>query len=202
MSDLYLLIGGNQGDRLQLIQRATDLIRQRIGSVAAFSHLYETAPWGTFAPDETPQNFLNQALLVHTSLSPQQALAEALDIEKALGRLRPTSLIENGEWRMENEADAPSLNENGPAGSWSQLSIINYQLSIYSSRPIDIDLIFYDGLILDTPELTLPHPRMHLRRFVLQPLSDIAPNLIHPVYNKTIIQLLDTCPDTSSCSCL
>ncbi len=204
MSDLYLLIGGNQGDRLQLIQQATDLIRQRIGSVAAFSHLYETAPWGTFAPDERPQNFLNQALLVHTSLSPQQALAEALDIEKALGRLRPTSLIENGEWRIENEADAdaPSLIENGPAGSWSQLSIINYQLSIYSSRPIDIDLIFYDGLILDTPELTLPHPRMHLRRFVLQPLSDIAPNLIHPVYNKTIIQLLATCPDTSSCSCL
>ena len=202
MSDLYLLIGGNQGDRLQLIQQATDLIRQRIGSVAAFSHLYETAPWGTFAPDERPQNFLNQALLVHTSLSPQQALAEALDIEKALGRLRPTSLIENGEWRIENGADAPSLNENGPAGGWSQLSIINYQLSIYSSRPIDIDLIFYDGLILDTPELTLPHPRMHLRRFVLQPLSDIAPNLIHPVYNKTIIQLLATCPDTSSCSCL
>lgn len=171
MSDLYLLIGGNQGDRLQLIQRATDLIQQRVGSVAHYSPIYETDPWGTFAEGEKVQGFLNQAIEVRTSLSPLEALCECLSIETELGRKR-------------------------------NLGCTTSAKRIYSSRPIDIDLIFYDGLILDTPELTLPHPRMHLRRFVLQPLSDIAPNLIHPVYNKTIIQLLDTCPDTSSCSCL
>ena len=216
MTDLYLLIGGNQGDRLHLIQQATDLIRQRIGSVAAFSHLYETAPWGTFAPDERPQNFLNQALLVPTSLTPQQALAEALDIEKALGRRRPVSLIENGELGMENwdgkkEPEALShLAETRRATSLHRTQITDHRSQItdyrsqktYTSRPIDIDLIFYGQTILDTPSLTLPHPRMHLRRFVLQPLCDIAPNFIHPIYKVTLLQLLNSCPDTSSCSCL
>ena len=64
MPKLYLLIGGNQGDRQQMITEATDLIRQRIGSVVACSHIYETAPWGLFAPDENPQGFYNQALEV------------------------------------------------------------------------------------------------------------------------------------------
>lgn len=211
MTDLYLLIGGNQGDRLHLIQQATDLIRQRIGSVAAFSHLYETAPWGTFVPDERPQNFLNQALLVHTSLSPQQALAEALDIEKALGRLRPTSNEDN---QIIRPSDYPiseylniALSENlsnadEASAPHSPLPPTASQPRLYSSRPIDIDLIFYGQTILDTPSLTLPHPRMHLRRFVLQPLCDIAPNFIHPIYKVTLLQLLNSCPDTSSCSCL
>ena len=57
---------------------------------------------------------------------------------------------------------------------------------------MDIDLIFYDDLVVDTPELTLPHPRMHLRRFVLDPLAEIIPDYRHPVTGKTIRQLCDT----------
>lgn len=196
MSDLYLLIGGNQGDRLQLIHQATDLIRQRIGSVAAFSQLYETAPWGTFSPGEKPQNFLNQALLVSTFLSPQQALTEALDIEKALGRIRPAS---SSCMEPSSLYDMPSLDTSQSTTVSSNTP--SHQPRLYSSRPIDIDLIFYGQEVLNTPSLTLPHPRMHLRRFVLQPLCDIAPNFIHPIYKVTISQLLNSCPDTSFCSC-
>ncbi len=67
----------------------------------------------------------------------------------------------------------------------------------WGARVIDIDLLFYNDLILNTPELTLPHPYLHLRRFTLQPLADIAPYLMHPVLKQTIRQLLYACPDES-----
>ena len=56
-------------------------------------------------------------------------------------------------------------------------------------RSIDIDILFFDDLILDTPLLTLPHPHLHERGFVLLPLMDIAPDLIHPLLKKTIREL-------------
>ena len=128
MSPLYLLIGGNQGNRQQIINNATNLIQQRIGFVAVSSHIYETEPWGDFQ-DPNTQPFLNIALLVHTNLTPLQALSSALLIEKELGRQR---------------IGLPSSSE----------------LRTYSSRPIDIDLIFFGNLVINTPTLTLPHPRM------------------------------------------
>lgn len=67
----------------------------------------------------------------------------------------------------------------------------------WGARVIDIDLLFYNDLILNTPDLTLPHPYLHLRRFTLQPLADIVPNLVHPVLKQTIRQLLDACLDES-----
>lgn len=60
----------------------------------------------------------------------------------------------------------------------------------FGPRSLDLDLLFFDDLILDRPELQLPHPRLHQRRFVVQPLCDIAPELIHPVLGKTIRSLL------------
>ena len=96
MPTLYLLIGGNQGDRQQMITHATDLIRERIGSVVAVSNIYETAPWGVFAPDERPQSFYNRALCVETALPPHEALAEALAIEALLGRSRLDGLSATG----------------------------------------------------------------------------------------------------------
>lgn len=61
---------------------------------------------------------------------------------------------------------------------------------IYSDRLIDIDLLLYDNLVLDTPELKLPHPLMHERRFVMEPLVEIAPDLLHPILKKTMRELL------------
>ena len=60
----------------------------------------------------------------------------------------------------------------------------------YHDRIIDIDILLYDNLVLQTPELTLPHPLMHERLFVMEPLAEIAPNVIHPVFKKPVISLL------------
>lgn len=59
----------------------------------------------------------------------------------------------------------------------------------YQDRPIDLDLLFYDDLVLETPRLTLPHPLMHLRDFVLEPLQQLAPTLRHPVLGLSIAEL-------------
>jgi len=62
-------------------------------------------------------------------------------------------------------------------------------------RIIDIDLLFFNKEIIKTQELTLPHPEIQNRRFVLTPLNELAPGLKHPVFNKTIHRLLSECPD-------
>jgi 2-amino-4-hydroxy-6-hydroxymethyldihydropteridine diphosphokinase len=65
-------------------------------------------------------------------------------------------------------------------------------------RTIDLDLLFFGTEETDSPFLTVPHPRLHLRNFVLIPMSEIAPLVIHPILSKDIKTLLDECPDTSA----
>jgi 2-amino-4-hydroxy-6-hydroxymethyldihydropteridine diphosphokinase len=62
-------------------------------------------------------------------------------------------------------------------------------------RTIDIDILFYNNLVMDEPGLHIPHPRIAARRFVLEPLDEISPGLLHPVLGKTIHQLLLECTD-------
>ena len=61
----------------------------------------------------------------------------------------------------------------------------------YSDRPIDIDILLYDDLVLNTPNLVIPHPLMHKRLFVMQPLAEIAPELVHPVLHRNMKELLE-----------
>ena len=171
MNRLALLIGGNQGDRQKLIEEATVLIQERIGTVVLASGIYETEPWGDFG-DERPQNFLNRALLVETPLSAHEALHKALAIEVDLGRQRPS-----------NTSDTSGTSHTSDTSPTRK----------YSSRPMDIDLIFYNEEIIDTEELTIPHPRAHLRRFVLEPLSEIIPDYRHPQLGLTVRELLQQC---------
>lgn len=69
---------------------------------------------------------------------------------------------------------------------------------VYESRTIDLDVIFYDDDLLISKIITTPHPRMHKRKFVLQPLSDIAPKMMHPKLGKSIGELLEECEDYST----
>ncbi|WP_439881966.1 2-amino-4-hydroxy-6-hydroxymethyldihydropteridine diphosphokinase [Pontibacter sp. MBLB2868] len=152
MPNVYLLLGGNLGERKTFLQLAREAITQQVGSVISSSRLYETAAWG-----KTDQpNFLNQVLQVQTTLSPEHVLQAINFIENELGRTR---------------------------------------LEHWGARLIDIDILFYDDLVLQTQRLTIPHPQLHLRKFTLLPLVEVAPDMVHPVLHKNIHQLLEHCPD-------
>lgn len=66
----------------------------------------------------------------------------------------------------------------------------------WGPRPIDLDLLLYSSETINRPHLTVPHPLMHTRHFVLEPLAEIAPDVIHPILNRSIQELLDSLPAT------
>jgi 2-amino-4-hydroxy-6-hydroxymethyldihydropteridine diphosphokinase len=72
----------------------------------------------------------------------------------------------------------------------------------WGPRTLDIDILLYDDIGLDTEELTIPHPRLPLRRFALVPLAEIAGQLVHPSERRTIDELLASCPDQTEVSIL
>jgi 2-amino-4-hydroxy-6-hydroxymethyldihydropteridine diphosphokinase len=135
MPEALLGLGGNVGDVRATLDRAVAMLCDgREVRLAARSSDYRTPPWGV--EDQPP--FVNLAIAVETTLTPQALLARAQAAETALGRDR----AHERRW--------------GP-------------------RPVDIDILSYDDLTLDEPGLTLPHPRLFERAFVLMPLAEIVP---------------------------
>ena len=108
------------------------------------------------------QRFSNQALEVSTDLSPLEVLDACQGIERELGRNRTAEAIEKA--------------SSGAA---------------YSSRPIDIDIIFYGDEVIDDERLTVPHPLLAEREFALQPLAEIMRRHRHPVTGVTVGEMLD-----------
>lgn len=148
MATVYLGLGSNIGDKKNNTITAVARLAERVGAISALSSLYETAPWGF----ESANTFINAAVIMETSLSPDELLHITQQIESEMGRTQKS---------------------NGA----------------YHDRIIDIDILMYDQLVIQTPKLTLPHPLMQERLFVLEPLAEIAPETIHPVLNKTFGEL-------------
>jgi 2-amino-4-hydroxy-6-hydroxymethyldihydropteridine diphosphokinase len=132
----------------------------------------------------------------------QQRIAQdAGDVSKV------SALYESEPWGFED--DTPFLNQVLIIETkWSPNQLLHKLLDIetglgrtrknahvYSSRPIDIDILFYDDLIIDDAGLKVPHPRMQFRKFTLMPLSELWPDLIHPVLKKPVKELLRDCED-------
>lgn len=156
MNFAYLLLGGNIGDRKAVIAKAIEMIHSSCGEIIKESSLYESAPWGF----EANNQFINQVILVETSLSAEDLLENILNIELLLGRTRNNS-------------------------------------ANYSSRIIDIDILFYNEEIINVKNLKVPHPLLQERRFTLEPLNEIAQKMMHPVLNKSVAELLIDCKDNS-----
>ena len=108
------------------------------------------------------QRFSNQALEVSTDLSPLEVLDACQGIERELGRNRAAEAIDKA--------------SSGAA---------------YSSRPIDIDIIFYGDEVIDDERLTVPHPLLAEREFALQPLAEIMRRHRHPITGVTVGEMLD-----------
>lgn len=67
----------------------------------------------------------------------------------------------------------------------------------YASRTADLDILYFGDRIINTDTLTVPHPRLHLRRFALEPLCEVIPDFVHPTLQMTQVELLQRCPDDS-----
>jgi 2-amino-4-hydroxy-6-hydroxymethyldihydropteridine diphosphokinase len=128
------------------------------------------------------------------------------NIEHICGRLlQVSSLYETAPWGKTDQADF--LNQVLLIETkWSPRELLKVILQLEEKggrirtvknapRTIDIDILFYDHMVIEEPGLSIPHPRIADRRFVLEPLNEISPGFEHPVLHKTIHQLLLECTD-------
>ncbi len=150
-----VLTGSNMGDSEGSLSAARELLGREVGKIAAVSGIYESEPWGDM--EDGGGAFLNQVLVLETSLEPLELLDRTQAIERRLGR------TDKGDGRGRR---------------------------VYKPRTIDVDILYYGEQIINTERLTVPHPMMAEREFVLVPLAEVMPDAKHPVTGKTAAEML------------
>jgi len=176
----YLGLGANLGDREAAIGRAIEMIGEQTGTVEARSALFYSEPWGF----ESEHGFVNAVVRISTNLSPHRLLKATQRIERQLGKtachaterpsppptsdppLRPMAdppLRPMADPPLRPMAESPLCPMVLPSGT----------AATYHDRPIDIDILLYDDLSIDTPTLKIPHPLMQQRPFVMIPLQEV-----------------------------
>jgi 2-amino-4-hydroxy-6-hydroxymethyldihydropteridine diphosphokinase len=152
--EYYIGLSSNLG-RLEIqLKDALKMIEDSGDAIWARSSLYFTEPVGL---QDQPW-FINQVIMVASSIEPDRMLLKLKKIEERMGRI-----------------------ETVPKGP----------------RIIDLDILLAGDIIINTERLTVPHPEMHKRRFVLVPLVEIAPLVSHPIQKKSAERLLKECRDNS-----
>ncbi len=140
---VYLGLGSNLGDREAILLQAVSRIGEAVGEVVRQSSLIESEPWGF----TSEHRFLNAVICCLTTLSPRQVLKATQKLERELGKDYRHATV------REQQQGAVVLH--------------------YHDRPVDIDILLYDDLSVDEPDLQIPHPRMTVRDFVMRPLNEI-----------------------------
>ena len=143
MPFVHLGLGTNLGDKEANLNAAIAKL-SKLEAVIKQSSFYNSIPWGF----ESGNHFLNAVVLIETTLSPLDLLAQTQQIESELGRTTKS-------------------------------------VGTYSDRIIDIDILLYDKLIVNTQELKIPHPLIAERDFVLIPMLEISPNASNPITGET-----------------
>lgn len=163
MHTIFLSLGSNQGNTYEALDKAIQLLFEKVGRVVKISPVYQSPAWGFEGPD-----FHNCVVKMNTSLTPKKLLETIQAIEQSLGRAKKEG----------NE---------------------------YQSRYIDIDILLYNDIAIESEQLTIPHKHMLERLFVLQPLADLCGDEVCEVFlnkNKkeevvTYTSLLEACNDDS-----
>jgi 2-amino-4-hydroxy-6-hydroxymethyldihydropteridine diphosphokinase len=153
---VVVMMGSNLGDRMDYLRCGRLAIKAQLGQIVRHSSIYETAAWG----EGSGKAYLNQMLIVQTTLRPLDFIDGLLHIEKQLGRVRKPE-------------------------------------QRYGDRTLDLDIIYVDDLVLKHERLSVPHPRMMERNFVLVPLVELLPEQVHPESGMTSRAMLNASPDNS-----
>lgn len=163
MNKVIIITGGDIGDIEKNIDIVKEYVTQFIGNITAASKVYKSSAWGF----ESNTTFLNQVLIVDTEKSPHEVLKNIWHIETIMGKGHEEYFDLQG---MKIKQDKSVIGN-------------------YKSRFMDIDILFYDDIVIDDEYLTIPHPMLDKRSFVLEPLYELIPEYIHPTLDLTIKEL-------------